>query len=173
MLDFGGVAKGWALDRLTETLRTAGVSRALLSFGQSSVVALGKPAGWDGWGVLLADASGGFAGTAQLHDQSLSVSGSLGQHIEIGGRRYGHVIDPRSGEPLTRERVAVVLASDGTRAEVFSKALLILGERDGIDLLESLPDAQGLLIDADGRTWQTKGFSAAARYSAEWPGDED
>jgi len=169
MLEFGGVAKGWALDRLAGTLRAGGVSRALLSFGQSSVVALGKPAGWDGWGVLLADASGGFAGTAQLRDQSLSVSGSLGQYTEIAGRRYGHVIDPRSGEPLTRERVAVALGGDGTRAEALSKALLILGEAEGIALLESLPDAEGLLIDADGRTWQTSGFSAAARYSPEWP----
>jgi thiamine biosynthesis lipoprotein len=173
MLDFGGIAKGWALDRLAETLRAAAVSRALLSFGQSSILALGKPTGWDGWGVLLGDASGGFAGTAQLDDQSISVSGSLGQYTEIGGRRFGHVIDPRSGEPLTRERVAVALASDGTRAEAFSKALLILGETEGLALLETLPDAEGLLIDASGETWQTSGFTDAVRYSAEWPGEDD
>jgi thiamine biosynthesis lipoprotein len=172
MLDFGGVAKGWTLDRLAEKLRKAGVARALLAFGQSSLCALGKPAGWDGWGVLLGDAAGGFAGTAQLADQSLSISGSLGQYEEIAGKRYGHVIDPRSGEPLTQARVAGALAADGARAEALSKALLILGETDGIALLESLPDAEGILIDESGQTWQTSGWTKAVRYSAEWPGDE-
>jgi thiamine biosynthesis lipoprotein len=172
MLDFGGVAKGWTLDRLARKLREAGVSRALLAFGQSSLCALGKPAGWDGWGVLLGDAAGGFAGTAQLVDQSLSISGSLGQYTEIAGRRYGHVIDPRSGEPLTRARVAGALAADGARAEALSKALLILGETEGIALLESLPDAEGILIDESGESWQTSGWTRAVRYSAEWPGED-
>ncbi len=173
MLDFGGIAKGWALDRLAAKLRAAGVSRALLAFGQSSLCALGRPAGWDGWGVLLGDASGGFAGTAQLADRSLSVSGSLGQYSEIEGRRFGHVIDPRTGEPLTRARVAAALAEDGARAEALSKALLILGEKEGIELLESLPDAEGILIDESGTTWETSGWTRAAHYSADWPGDAE
>ena len=173
MLDFGGIAKGWTLDRLAEKLRAAGVSRALLAFGQSSICALGKPTGWDGWGVLLGDASGGFAGSAQLVDQSLSISGSLGQYTEIAGRRYGHVIDPRTGEPLTQARVAGALAADGARSEALSKALLILGEKDGIALLESLPDAEGILIDESGRTWQTSGWTKAVRYSADWPGEDE
>ena len=169
MLDFGGVAKGWALDRLAAKLRAAGVSRALLAFGQSSLCALGKPTGWDGWGVLLGDASGGFAGTAQLVDQSLSISGSLGQYTEIAGRRYGHVIDPRSGEPLTQPRVAGALATNGALAEALSKALLILGEQEGIALLESLPDTEGILIDSSGKTWETSGWTKAVNYSADWP----
>jgi thiamine biosynthesis lipoprotein len=173
MLEFGGVAKGWTLDRLARKLRAAGVSRALLAFGQSSLCALGKPAGWDGWGVLLADASGGFAGTAQLANQSLSISGSFGQYTEIAGRRYGHVIDPRSGEPLTQARVAGALAADGARAEALSKALLILGEDDGIALLETLPDTEGILIDESGKTWETSGWSKAAHYSAEFPGEDE
>jgi len=170
MLDLGGIAKGWTLDRLAEKLRDAGISRALLAFGQSSICALGKPVGWDGWGILLGDASGGFAGTAQLDDRSISVSGSLGQYAEIAGRRYGHVIDPRTGEPLTRARVAAALAADGARAEALSKALLILGESDGIELLESLPDAEGILIDESGASWQTSGWTRETRFSPDWPG---
>jgi thiamine biosynthesis lipoprotein len=171
-LDFGGIAKGWALDRLGERLRALGVTRALLSFGESSLLALGRPANWDGWGVALSDGAGGFAGTVQLRDQSLSVSGSVAQFSEIEGRRFGHVIDPKSGWPLERVQLAAVVASDGARAEAFSKALLILGERDGIALLESLSDAQGILIDAGGSHWETKGWREAVRYTAGWPGDE-
>ncbi len=167
-LDFGGIAKGWALDRACERLRAAGVTRAFLSFGESSLAAIGASPGWDGWGVALTDASGHFAGTVEIRDRSLSVSGSLGQYVEIDGRRYGHVIDPRSGEALESARVAVVLAADGASAEALSKALLVLGERDGIALVEKL-DAEGLLLDESGASFETAGWRAASGYSPDWP----
>ncbi len=171
-LDFGGIAKGWALDRAVERLRAAGVARALLSFGESSLASIGAPRGSEGWGVALGDTSGGFLGTVELRDQSLSVSGALGQYVEIDGKRYGHVLDPRSGEPLERARVAAVLAADGARAEALSKALLILGEKEGLALVESLPDAEGLLRDEDGESFETSGWRAASRWSPDWPGHE-
>ena len=165
-VDLGGVAKGYTLDRLAERLRTAAVRSALLSFGQSSLHGIGAPADGDGWGVLVRDADDGFAGVAYLRDQSLSVSGSLGQGLEIDGRRYGHVIDPRSGQPLTRNTVAVVLAATGTRAEALAKALLVLPPDKGIALLESLPDAEGLLLEPGALRQQTPGWRSAARFHA-------
>ena len=169
-LDFGGIAKGWALDRACERLRAAGVTRAFLSFGESSLAAIGASPGSDGWGVALTDASGHFAGTVEIRDRSLSVSGSLGQYVEIDGRRYGHVIDPRSGEALESARVAVVLAADGASAEALSKALLVLGETEGIAIVERL-GAQGLLLDESGATFETSGWRTATGYSPDWPED--
>ena len=163
-VDLGGIAKGFALDELVQELRRASVKSALLSFGQSSIHALGAPPGEPGWRVLLRDASGGFAGVATLRDQALSVSDSLGPGSWIGARRYGHVIDPRSGEPLTRRSVAAVTASTGARAEALAKGLLILGEREGIAMLEQLDDAEGLLIDAEGGRWATSGWAQAVRF---------
>jgi thiamine biosynthesis lipoprotein len=166
-LDFGGIAKGWTLDRISESLRAAGVTRALLSFGESSIAAIGAAPGADGWGVALGDAAGGIAGTLSLRDRSLSVSGSLGQFVEIDGRRYGHVIDPRSGEPLERPQVAAALAPSGAQAEALSKALLVLGEKDGIALVESLPDAEGISIDESGALFETSGWRDATHFSPE------
>ncbi len=163
-VDLGGIAKGFALDELVVALRGAAVESALLSFGQSSIHALGAPPGEEGWRVLLRDASAGFAGVVTLRDQVLSVSGSLGQGSLIGGRRYGHVIDPRSGEPLTRRSLAAVTAASGARAEALAKGLLILGEAEGIALLEQLPDAEGLLIDAEGARWATSGWARRVRF---------
>ena len=92
------------------------------------------------------------------------MSGSLGQSAEIDGRRYGHVIDPRSGEPLTRPRVAAVVAASGARAEALSKALLVLGESEGVALLERLPNAEGILLDAGGERWSSSGWSSAVSW---------
>ncbi len=169
-VDLGGIAKGYALDALVALLRERKVESALLSFGGSSLHALGAPDGDDGWRVLLHDAAGGFAGVATLRDQALSVSGSFGQPFEIAGRRYGHVLDPRTGMALERARVAAVVATSGARAEALSKALLVLGEREGIALLESLPGVEGLLLDANGTRSETQGWTRTTRFA---PSDGD
>jgi thiamine biosynthesis lipoprotein len=164
-VELGGIAKGYALDRMADALRAAGVRRALLSFGQSSLQALGAPLDGDGWRLLVRRPDGGFAGVATLRDQAVSVSGSLGQFTEIAGRRYGHVLDPRSGEPLIRPLEAMVLCPTAALGEAASKALLVLGERDGVALLGSL-GCEGLLVGAGGARHATPGFEAASRFEA-------
>jgi len=76
-IDLGGLAKGFALDRIAADLRRAGISSGFLSFGQSSVQALGQPPGAPAWRLLLRAPAGGFAGTLALRDRALSVSSSL------------------------------------------------------------------------------------------------
>lgn len=164
-IDLGGVAKGFALDRAQPILREAGVESALLNFGQSSTLALGAPPGSpDGWRLLARAPEGGFAGVLTLRDRALSVSGSLGQWTEIEGRRYGHVIDPRSGRPLLQRREALVVAPDATLAEALSKALLVLGEREGIEVVASRPGCEGMLLGEGGLQVATPGWQAATRY---------
>lgn len=164
-IDVGGIAKGFAVDRAVPILREAGIESALLNFGQSSSFALGAPPGSpDGWRLLARAPEGGFAGVLTLRDRALSVSGSLGQWSEIEGRRYGHVIDPRSGLALVALREALVLAPDATRAEALSKALLVLGEREGIEVVAGQPGCEGLLLGEGGLEVATAGWRAATRY---------
>jgi thiamine biosynthesis lipoprotein len=165
-VELGGIAKGWALDRMRERLRAAGVRSALLSFGQSSLWAIGAPPGEPGWRLLVRDPAGGFAGVATLRDRAVSVSGATGQWTEIAGRRYGHVIDPRSGEPLMRAAQALVLAPDAASAEAFSKALLVLEPAEGLALLEAEAGCEALLLEADGRRYETSGWRAASGFAS-------
>jgi len=160
----GGVAKGYALDRLLPLLDATRVEAALLSFGQSSTWALGAPPGVSGWRLLARAPQGGFAGVLTLRDQALSVSDSFGSVSEIEGRRLGHVLDPRSGEPLEEESEALVVAHDATLAEALSKALLVLGAREGLALVEALPGCEALLLDARGGARRTRGWDAAVDW---------
>ncbi len=164
-VDLGGIAKGYAIDRVRAGLGPA-VEAALLNFGQSSVWAVGHPPDLDGWRLLVRDPREGFAGMITLRDRALSTSGSLGQWSEIEGRRYGHILDPRSGQPLTRRREALVVAVDAAQAEALSKAVLILGEDEGLVLVESIPGAEALLLDADGSAWRTSGFDRETRFES-------
>lgn len=163
-VDLGGIAKGWALDRMLPRLRARGIENALLDFGQSSVQALGAPPGAMGWRLLARGPGDTPLGVLTLRDQALSVSGSLGQSVEIGGRRFGHVLDPRSGLALERRRQALVLAPDATLAEALSKALLVLGEAEGLALVAAQPGCEALLVDAEGGSWQTPGWSRTAHF---------
>ncbi|MCH2169281.1 FAD:protein FMN transferase [Myxococcota bacterium] len=156
-VNLGGIAKGYALDELRPLLAEAGVHAALLSFGQSSTWAIGAPPGEAGWTLLVRGATGPI-GLILLRDQALSVSGSLGQFVEIGGVSYGHVLDPRTGWPLTEHRLAVVVAPDAALAEALSTALLIGGEEEGLDLVEALPDCEGLVETGRGEVRTTAGW---------------
>jgi thiamine biosynthesis lipoprotein len=164
-VDLGGVAKGYAIDRVRERIG-ARADAALLSFGQSSTWAIGRPPGAAGWRLLARAPGGGFAGVLTLRDRALSVSESLGQWNEIAGRRYGHVLDPRTGQALTRSRAAFVVTDDAALAEALSKALLVLGPSEGIELIEKWPGAEALLLDADGEAWSTRGWQAATHFES-------
>ena len=163
-LELGGIAKGYALDLLAPELWQAGYTDALLSFGQSSVWALGAPPGHKGWRLLLRDGRGGFSGVLTLKDRAFSVSSSLGQWTEIAGQRYGHVIDPRDGFALSESRQAAVVAPSATLAEALSTALLILDVAEGLALVEDLAGSEALLIDERGRRAQTSGWLRATHF---------
>ena len=163
-IDFGGIAKGWALDRMRPLLERYAIRDALLNFGQSSVWALGTPQDGDAWRLLVRGPGDTLLGVIALAGRALSVSGSLGQWVEIAGVQYGHVLDPRTGQALLQRRQALVLAPDATLAEALSKALLVLGEDAGMALMEAQPECEALLVDAGGGVWTTSGWSAAAAF---------
>lgn len=164
-IDLGGIGKGYTLDQLVALLKERDTANALLDFGQSSIWALGQPPDAIGWRLLVRQLDGVPIGVITLRNQALSVSGSLGQSFEVNGRRYGHVLDPRTGEPLQRDLLASVIAPSAAQAEALSKALLILGEHQGIALLQRLPGVEGLLIEANGQRWMTTGWTQATAFA--------
>jgi thiamine biosynthesis lipoprotein len=163
-VNFGGIGKGWALDRMRERLAERGVANALFDFGGSSWLALGAPADAPAWRVLLRDGRGGYAGAASLRDVSASFSESFGQWSEIAGRRYGHVIDPRTGWPIQEPLAGIALAPDGATAEALSKALLVLGPEEALAVVAGVPGAEALLIDASGARHESPGFRRATAF---------
>jgi FAD:protein FMN transferase len=162
-VNFGGVGKGFALDRMREALAARGVSNALFDFGGSSWLALGAPADAKAWRVLLRDGRGGFAGAVTLRDASASFSESFGESHVIEGRRLGHVIDPRTGWPVPSPVVGFAVATDGATAEALTKALLVLGAEDALAVAAGL-GAEALVIDAAGARHESPGFRRATRF---------
>lgn len=136
-LDLGAVAKGEALERAADALREAGVERALLHGGTSSVLALGAPSDASDWRVRLAGFDSELA-EVELRERALSVSAPHGRTLRVGERELGHVLDPHSGAPLPPLARCAVLGPSARECEAWSTAALVLFAR-GVEPAQLVP----------------------------------
>jgi len=136
-LDLGAIAKGEALERAAAALREAGVERALLHGGTSSVLALGAPSDAAGWHVRLAGFDSKSA-DVELCERALSVSAPHGRTLRVNECDVGHVLDPRTGAPLAPGARCAVLGASARECEAWSTASLVLLAR-GVNPRELAP----------------------------------
>jgi thiamine biosynthesis lipoprotein len=155
-LDLGGIGKGFAIAAAAEVLRELGIGTALLHAATSSVIALGAPPDQDAWRLALRHPlTDERLAVATLRDSALSVSGVHGSGFEWAGRFYGHVIDPRTGEPTLGPLLAVVRHPSPVVAEALSTALLVAGRPLFDRLAERWPEADAWVVPpADEPPWQ-------------------
>jgi thiamine biosynthesis lipoprotein len=146
-LDFGAAGKGYAIDRAVECLREAGVTRALLHGGTSSVHAIGVQQDGRPWPIAWDPEPGRDEArvTFQLSDQALAISATHGRSFEFRGRTYGHVVDPRTGEPVRGVRSAAVRGPSSFMCDMLSTALLVRGPEWADELRARWPEYEGTL----------------------------
>lgn len=140
-INLGAIGKGYALDRCAELFETGGVLNYLIHGGNSSVLARGSRAATEssGWsiGVRHPLRPTQYLGELIVHDKALSTSGSGTQFFMQNGRRYGHILDPRTGWPAGEVLSATALAATAAEAEALSTACYVLGPAATGQLLNS------------------------------------
>ena len=130
-LDLGAIAKGYAADEALKTLRMHGVKRALIAVS-GDIAAGDAPPGSQGWRVGLEPAGGEIL----LRNAAVSTSGDTEQFREIGGVRYSHIIDPKTGLGLRSAIAVTVIAQRGLDADPIATAVSVLGEKRGRAIFE-------------------------------------
>jgi FAD:protein FMN transferase len=153
LLDLGAIGKGYALDQAALVLREAGIERALLHGGTSSIYGIGAPAGEAAWRVAIErpdtatdDAARRVLAIVPLRDAALSVSTPRGRTYRTGATSHGHVIDPRTGMPGRGASLAAAVSAVGTDADAIATALLL---PDGSGDTASWPAGTGVLVVDD------------------------
>ncbi|MEX0679696.1 MAG: FAD:protein FMN transferase [Pirellulales bacterium] len=163
LLDLGGIAMGYAVDEALELLRKRGMTRALID-ASGDIGVSDPPPGKRGWTIDVAPlAAGGAPGVSiLLANAAVTTSGDAFQHVVIGGKRYSHIIDPRTGLGLTDQSSVTVIAADCTTADSLATAVSVLGPKAGLKLIERTQGTAALIIRAaDGKpeVYQSAGFS--------------
>lgn len=150
-LDLGGIAKGYAVDEAMAVLKANGITRAYVA-ADSDLLTSGPPLGKEGWKIELRnvdDFGNLYPRTIYLKNLALSTSGDTEQFVVIDGRRYSHIVDPRTGIGLTSRIQATVVAKDSTTADSHATAICVLGKQAGLQFADRR-QMQMLVLDLAG-----------------------
>ncbi len=148
-LNLGSIGKGYAVDRAVEHLLAAGVSDFLVHGGYSSVAARGSAAALSRpWKIGVKDPlrDERRLGQIELHDRALGTSGAQFQSFRHRGRRYGHILDPRSGWPADGVLSVTVLAPTATEADALSTAFSVMGPEAAVSYCEKHPSIAAMVF---------------------------
>ncbi len=149
-INLGGIAKGYAIDRASQVLRERGLTSFYCQAGGDLYVEGRKPDG-NPWRVGIRDPrglEGKYFAVLDVEDHAFSTAGDYERSFIHDGKRYHHIIDPRTGYPATASRSVTVWAKDALTADAIDNAVFILGPEKGLALVESLDGAGAVIVDS-------------------------
>jgi len=152
--DFGGIAKGYAVDRAIKILKEEGINSALVNAG-GEIGSIGK-----GWiiGVAHPRHPGLYVRRIKLEDISVATSGDYQQYFEKDGVRYHHILNPVNGYPARGLESVTIINKSCAYADALATAVFVMGREKGLKLVEDFLDTEAFLIDNNGKEWSSSGF---------------
>jgi thiamine biosynthesis lipoprotein len=166
-IGLGGIAKGYGVDKASGVLRAEGVRDFLFQAGGDLFASGAKP-GAGGWTTGIQDPRGGLDVTfadLELRDCGLSTAGDYERFYVVDGKRYHHIIDPRTGYPATASRSVSLWAPSAFVSDAIDDAVFILGPEKGLEIVESLPDVGAVIVDAQNKVWVSKRMKDKVRLT--------
>jgi FAD:protein FMN transferase len=154
----GGIAKGYIVDKAARILKDGGLDAFLVQAG-GDLYGSGKKPDGSHWVSGIQDprgTPGKFFGFIELEDHAFSTAGDYARAFVVDGKRYHHIIDPRTGFPATACRSVTVWAPDALTADTIDDAVFILGPEKGLALVESLDNVGAVIVDASNKVWVSK-----------------
>lgn len=150
-LHLGGLGKGYCADAVAALLRARGVASALICMS-GDIYALGKRPDGASWRVGVQDPRrpddpSALITVLRLHDEAVSTSGNYQRYVTIGGKKYSHIVDPRTGRTAQDVPGVTVIGPDTLTTDILGTALSVMGTKDGLQFVESYPGIEALFIN--------------------------
>lgn len=160
-VNLGGIGKGYAAHVAIATLRGLGIRNAAVSAGGDIYLLGGKSGG--PWQVRIANPrwQGQVIEQFTLRDRAVATSGDAERYVVREGKRYGHIIDPRSGLPAQGVQSVTVICDDATLADAYATAVFVLGPVEGMRWVNARAGVEALIIDGEGYVSRSRGWAAA------------
>jgi thiamine biosynthesis lipoprotein len=163
-LDFGGIAKGYAADALSEILRESGATGALVDLG-GNILAFGSKPDESPWRIGIQnpfESRGAVIGVLKIGASAVVTSGVYERYSELQGVRYHHILDPFTGYPSDNGLASVtIVTDDAMAADALSTGVFVLGLPKGSKLVEELPTVEAIFVTDERAIFLTSGLTAA------------
>ena len=158
-INLGGIAKGYAVERGAGILGELGIRHAIVTAGGDSRLVgdrRGQP-----WIVGVRDPrkDDEVAIRLPLENEAISTSGDYERYFQEDGKRYHHILQPATGEPASGVHSVTIVGPDAVITDALSTSVFIMGVDRGLRLLATLPDYEGIVIDADGQLFYSDGLA--------------
>lgn len=146
-LDLGGIGMGYAVDEALKVLKREGITSAMID-ASGDIGTLDPPPGQRGWRIGIAPLSGDGPASRYvwLANMALTNSGDAFQAVELNGKRYSHIVDPKTGLGLTSRSSVTVIALDCMTADSYATAVSVLGPTAGMKLMDAAPGVSVLIV---------------------------
>jgi thiamine biosynthesis lipoprotein len=160
-LGFGAIGKGYAANRAVKVLKDSGLSAGLVNAG-GDLLAFGVQEDGEPWQIVIANPRSRNQVFARLviADQAVVTSGDYENYMVIDGKRYGHIINPKTGMPVEEVISATVFCPDAELADALATAVTVMGVERGMALINQLKHIEAVLIDADEEVHASNGIQA-------------
>lgn len=161
-VDLGSIAKGYAGDEAAKILEEAGIEHAIVNLGGNVLVLNTKPDSSQ-WRLGLQDPltpRGDYMGIVMLDDQALVTSGTYERYFEVNGKRYHHILNPKTGYPEENSLLSVsIITKASIDADGLSTTIFMLGLDEGMRLIEDLPHTEAIFITSDKKVYHSSGIN--------------
>lgn len=159
--DLGGIAKGYAGDAVISLYKKLGIKSGYINLG-GNVVALGSKPDGTPWRIGVQNPrgeNGRYIGIINIKDKAIVSSGDYERFFEKDGKRYHHILDPRTGYPAESDLIGTTIVADKSiEADALSTSTFILGLEKGMKLVESLDGIEAVFVTRDKKVYATKGL---------------
>ncbi|OBW40455.1 Thiamine biosynthesis lipoprotein ApbE precursor [Chryseobacterium sp. MOF25P] len=151
-IGFGSIGKGYAADKIRELMKSFGVKAGIIN-ASGDISAWGNQPDGKPWAIGINNPfkDDKMAAVLYLKENAVTTSGSYEKYAEIQGKRYSHIMNPKTGYPSTGLTSVTVVGPNATMANGFSTSLMVLGKKEGLKLIKKFPEYQYLLITDSGK----------------------
>ncbi len=159
-IDLGGIAKGYAVDKAIEALKKNGIKRALVNAG-GDLYALGTDRQGEKWQIGVQDPreEDKIIDIIKVKDKAVATSGDYRRYFSLEGKRFSHIVNPKTGLTVQDVPMSVtIIGPDATTTDALSTGVFVLGPEEGMKLIESLPEVEGMIISEGMKKLTSQGW---------------
>ncbi len=159
-IGFGAIGKGYSANQAKKIMQELGIQNGMVNAGGDLTV-WGKAKNDKAWKIGIADPDkkSGYIAWLELSNTSIVTSGNYEKYVTINGKKYTHIINPKSGMPVEGVKSVTILSPDAELSDALATSVFVMGVEKGLELIDRLKNTECLIIDDKNHYWQSKGLN--------------